>query len=62
MLSQGADPFPAAFAEAAGSGVEAMMGTYTLLDLTALGRHEDGLSYPMAWVRHHDRYGKTSAA
>lgn len=35
-------------------GVEAMMGTYTLLDLTPQGRDErDG---PMAWVRHHDRY------
>ena len=35
-------------------GVEAMMGTYTLLDLTPKGRDEsDG---PMAWVRHHDRY------
>ena len=35
-------------------GVEAMMGTYSLLDLTPKGRDErDG---PMAWVRHHDRY------
>jgi predicted dithiol-disulfide oxidoreductase (DUF899 family) len=35
-------------------GVEAMMGTYNLLDLTAMGRNEsDG---PMAWVRYHDRY------
>ena len=35
-------------------GVEAMMGTYNLLDLTAKGRDEtDG---PMAWVRYHDRY------
>lgn len=35
-------------------GVEAMMGTYTLLDLTPKGRDErDG---PMHWVRHHDRY------
>ena len=35
-------------------GVEAMMGTYTLLDLTPKGRDEaDGA---MAWVRHHDRY------
>jgi predicted dithiol-disulfide oxidoreductase (DUF899 family) len=36
-------------------GVEAMMGVYSLLDLTPKGRDErDG---PMAWVRHHDRYG-----
>ncbi len=37
-----------------GRGVEAMMGTYRLLDLTPRGRDErDG---PMHWVRHHDRY------
>lgn len=41
-------------------GVEAMMGTYTLLDLTPKGRDEsDG---PMAWVRHHDRYQAAPAA
>lgn len=35
-------------------GVEAMMGTYSLLDFTPKGRDErDG---PMAWVHHHDRY------
>lgn len=35
-------------------GVEAMMGTYTLVDLTPKGRDErEG---GMAWVRHHDRY------
>jgi predicted dithiol-disulfide oxidoreductase (DUF899 family) len=35
-------------------GVEAMMGTYNLLDLTPKGRDErDG---PMELVRHHDRY------
>lgn len=39
-----------------GRGVEAMMGTYRLLDLTPRGRDEDGLPHPMAWVRHHDRY------
>lgn len=35
-------------------GVEAMMGTYTLLDLTPKGRDED--DGPMGWVRYHDRY------
>jgi len=35
-------------------GVEAMMGTYNLLDLTPKGRDEDDGA--MAWVRHHDRY------
>jgi predicted dithiol-disulfide oxidoreductase (DUF899 family) len=39
-----------------GRGVEVMMGTYNLLDLTPKGRDEDGLSYAMEWVRHHDRY------
>ena len=40
-------------------GVEAMMGTYSLVDLTPKGRDEsDG---PMAWVRHHDRYEPASA-
>lgn len=39
-----------------GRGVEAMMGAYSLMDLTPKGRDEDGLAYGMAWVRHHDRY------
>jgi predicted dithiol-disulfide oxidoreductase (DUF899 family) len=36
-------------------GVEAMMGTYHLLDLTPKGRDEAETG-PMGWVRHHDRY------
>lgn len=39
-----------------GRGVEVMMGTYPLVDLTPQGRDEAGLSYTMEWVRHHDRY------
>ncbi|HUG26571.1 DUF899 domain-containing protein [Piscinibacter sp.] len=39
-----------------GRGVEVMMGTYDMLDLTPKGRDEDALSYTMQWVRHHDRY------
>src|SRR5262249_28029245 len=39
-----------------GRGVEVMMHTYRMLDLTAKGRDEDGLDFTMAWVRHHDRY------
>jgi predicted dithiol-disulfide oxidoreductase (DUF899 family) len=39
-----------------GRGVEVMMHTYRLLDLTAKGRDEDGLGFTMEWVRHHDRY------
>jgi predicted dithiol-disulfide oxidoreductase (DUF899 family) len=45
-----------------GRGVEAMMGTYDLLDLTPKGRDEDDLPYTMAWVRHHDRYEAPAAA
>jgi predicted dithiol-disulfide oxidoreductase (DUF899 family) len=36
-------------------GVEVMMGTYHLLDLTPKGRDEDP-GQGMRWVRHHDRY------
>ena len=39
-----------------GRGVEVMMGTYQLLDLTPKGRDEDAMAYGMEWVRHHDRY------
>ncbi|MBI2735839.1 MAG: DUF899 domain-containing protein [Rhodospirillales bacterium] len=39
-----------------GRGVEVMMHTYNLLDLTPKGRDEDGLDFTMSWVRHHDRY------
>jgi predicted dithiol-disulfide oxidoreductase (DUF899 family) len=39
-----------------GRGVEVMMGTYNMLDLAPKGRDEEGLSYVMQWVRHHDRY------
>lgn len=37
-------------------GVEALMGTYSYLDLVPKGRDEERLDFPMAWVRHHDRY------
>ena len=43
-------------------GVEVMMGTYNLLDLTPKGRDEDNLRYGMEWVRHHDRYEPAPAA
>jgi len=39
-----------------GRGVEVMMHTSPLLELTPKGRDEEALDYPMAWVRHHDRY------
>jgi predicted dithiol-disulfide oxidoreductase (DUF899 family) len=44
-----------------GRGVEVMMHTYPLLELTPKGRDEDALDYPMAWVRHHDRYEPAAA-
>jgi predicted dithiol-disulfide oxidoreductase (DUF899 family) len=37
-------------------GLDHVIATYNFLDLTPLGRHEEGLPYPMSWVRHHDRY------
>ena len=37
-------------------GVEPLVGAYALLDLVPKGRNEDELSFPMAWVRYHDRY------
>jgi predicted dithiol-disulfide oxidoreductase (DUF899 family) len=44
-------------------GCDLLVGTYNYLDLAPKGRDEDGLSFTMAWVRHHDRYeNKKSAA
>ena len=37
-------------------GLDMLNGAYHLLDLVPKGRDEDGLSYPMAWVRRHDQY------
>lgn len=37
-------------------GLDILVPTYNLLDLTAKGRDEEGLPHTMAWVRHHDRY------
>jgi predicted dithiol-disulfide oxidoreductase (DUF899 family) len=47
-----------------GRGMESFMGTYNLLDCVPKGRDEQGLPFPMAWVRHHDRYmdGRTADA
>jgi predicted dithiol-disulfide oxidoreductase (DUF899 family) len=45
-----------------GRGGEIVLGTYHLLDLVPGGRNEDGLPFPMAWVRHHDRYGAVAPA
>jgi predicted dithiol-disulfide oxidoreductase (DUF899 family) len=45
-----------------GRGVEVMMGTYSLLDLTPRGRDERDVAYKMEWVRHHDRYDAAPSA
>jgi len=42
-----------------GRGLEAMLGTYVILDRASKGRDEEGLPMPMAWVRHHDKYEPT---
>jgi predicted dithiol-disulfide oxidoreductase (DUF899 family) len=40
-------------------GLDMMNAAYHYLDLTPLGRHEEGLAHPMAWVRLHDQYQPT---
>ena len=42
-------------------GLDILLPTYNFLDLTPKGRDEEGLPWPMAWVRHHDRYGDPRA-
>lgn len=37
-------------------GVEMLANTYNFLDMAPKGRDEDAFEFPMAWVRHHDRY------
>lgn len=37
-------------------GLDLFNSAYHLLDLTALGRHEDELPWPMAWLHRHDAY------
>ncbi len=37
-------------------GCEPLLGIYFDLDRVPKGRDEAGLPWPMAWVRHHDRY------
>ena len=45
-----------------GRGVEVMMGTYDLLDLTPKGRDERNPNWTMDWIRHHDRYETAPAS
>lgn len=42
-------------------GADSLVGSYHYMDLTPKGRDEDGLPFPMAWVRHHDKYGAAEA-
>jgi predicted dithiol-disulfide oxidoreductase (DUF899 family) len=42
-------------------GLDMMNAAYHYLDLTPLGRHEDGLPYPMDWVRLRDKYEPEAA-
>ena len=37
-------------------GLDRLNGTYHLLDSTPLGRQEQGLPWPQAWIRRHDTY------
>jgi predicted dithiol-disulfide oxidoreductase (DUF899 family) len=39
-----------------GRGIELLNGAYQLLDLTSKGRDEEGLPWPMAWLKRHDAY------
>jgi predicted dithiol-disulfide oxidoreductase (DUF899 family) len=41
-----------------GRGPEPFLGVYHFLDVVPKGRDESGLPWPMAWVRHHDRYAR----
>ncbi len=45
-----------------GRGIEPVNAAYALLDMTAHGRNEQDLPYPMAWVRRHDEYARGSGA
>jgi predicted dithiol-disulfide oxidoreductase (DUF899 family) len=38
-------------------GLDIINGAYNILDLTPLGRQEDGLDFTMAWLRRNDCYG-----
>jgi len=42
-------------------GLDMMNAAYHYLDLTPLGRHEEGLPYPMDWVRLRDQYQPDAA-
>ena len=37
-------------------GLDMLIGAYHFLDLVPKGRDEEDLAWPMAWIRHHDKY------
>ena len=37
-------------------GLDMLIGAYHFLDLVPKGRDEEDLPWPMAWIRHHDKY------
>jgi predicted dithiol-disulfide oxidoreductase (DUF899 family) len=41
-------------------GLDPLLTTYTILDRSPKGRDEEGMSPPMNWVRHHDKYEPAS--
>jgi predicted dithiol-disulfide oxidoreductase (DUF899 family) len=45
-----------------GRGLDILLGVYNFLDMAPKGRDEDALEFPMAWVRHHDRYPQDTNA
>jgi predicted dithiol-disulfide oxidoreductase (DUF899 family) len=42
-------------------GLEDLVTAYGYIDLLPKGRAEEGLEFPMAWVRHHDKYENAPA-
>jgi len=38
-------------------GLDKLIGTYHVLDMTPKGRDEDGFGFPMTWLRRKDEYG-----
>ena len=42
-------------------GLDMMNAAYHYLDLTPMGRHEEGLPYPMDWLRLRDQYTQAPA-
>src|SRR5665213_1581119 len=45
-----------------GRGLEELLGVYSLIDMAPMGRNEIGLPWPMAWVKHHDKYPAAPAS